>query len=304
MAINLAHILHPGRNIKIVGMDGGKIEHFWTKDMLENPKKYNQDSLANLDYSKINDHNACLWWKDGSKTVDDFFKNKEVGVFNCNEESYYVEEGVMDYKPILKSRPKQEKKKKKNFDQNSYEGVSCQQADGFKKVFAPFLERIEPERIIEIGTGSGGFTMFLQDSLDRFGSFARIWSYDINCPKSYERIEDRGVSLVQGNIFKGNGIELLQSLINADGTTLVLCDGGNKKKEFNTLSKFLKVGDLIMAHDYIDTKDNFLKNYKNKIWNWREIGDEDIAEACEENNLKEYDKKIFDTIVWTCRVRV
>jgi hypothetical protein len=31
-----------------------------------------------------------------------------------------------------------------------------------------------------------------------------------------------------------------------------------------------------MAHDYVDTKENFLENYKDKIWNWREIGDDHI----------------------------
>jgi cephalosporin hydroxylase len=190
------------------------------------------------------------------------------------------------------------------FDCNSYEGVLCQQAKGFEEIFPAFLKRIKPERIIEIGTGSGGFTMFLQDSLDRFGSFANIWSYDINIPRDYEKIEDRGVRLCQCDVFKDDQIELMESLISSEGTTLLLCDGGNKKGEFNLFSKSLKVGDIIMAHDYVDTKDNFLKNYKNKIWDWREIGDEDIAEACKENNLKEYDKKIFDTIVWVCRVRV
>ena len=82
-----------------------------------------------------------------------------------------------------------------------------------------------------------------------------------------------------------------------------MCDGGSKINEFNLLSKYLKSGDIIMAHDYVDTKENFLKNYKNKIWNLREIGDEHIKNTCEKYNLKSYMKETFDKVVWVCKIK-
>lgn len=50
---------------------------------------------------------------------------------------------------------------------------------------------------------------------------------------------------------------MVESFIKREGTTLILCDGGSKINEFNILSKYLKSGDIIMAHDYVDTKENF-----------------------------------------------
>jgi len=58
-----------------------------------------------------------------------------------------------------------------------------------------------------------------------------------------------------------------------------------------------------MAHDYVDTKENFLENYRDKIWNWREIGEEDIKETCEKYNLKSFMKETFDKVVWVCKIK-
>ena len=65
----------------------------------------------------------------------------------------------------------------------------------------------------------------------------------------------------------------------------------------------MKVGDIIMAHDYVDTKENFIENYKNKIWNWREIGDEHIDSTCDRYNLVNYMKETFDPAVWVCKIK-
>jgi hypothetical protein len=56
-----------------------------------------------------------------------------------------------------------------------------------------------------------------------------------------------------------------------------------------------------MAHDYVDTIENFESNFRDKIWNWCEIKDSDISEACEKNNLTPYNKENFDKVVWVCR---
>ena len=42
------------------------------------------------------------------------------------------------------------------------------------------------------------------------------------------------------------------------------------------------------------------KVYK-KIWNWHEICDNDINDACERYNLKSYNKEIFDNVAWVCK---
>jgi len=101
MAINLAYIIYPNKNIKVIGMDGGLMTHFWCKDMIENPKHYNADSGQNLDHSVKNNHQVCNWWPNGSKIVNSFFKDKKVNVYNCNKESWFVENKLMNYRSIL-----------------------------------------------------------------------------------------------------------------------------------------------------------------------------------------------------------
>jgi hypothetical protein len=37
------------------------------------------------------------------------------------------------------------------------------------------------------------------------------------------------------------------------------------------------------------------------IWNWHEISDADIEEACIKNNLDTFHKNMFDKVVWVCK---
>ena len=52
-------------------------------------------------------------------------------------------------------------------------------------------------------------------------------------------------------------INLIKTNIQKEGKTLLFCDGGDKKCEFNTFSPFLKDGDFIMLHDYAHDKEFF-----------------------------------------------
>lgn len=176
-----------------------------------------------------------------------------------------------------------------------YRGVYAQQVEGAFRAFDKLFAAVKPVRVLEIGTAGGGFTTMLKDGLPD----AEIVSYDIAERPVYASLRERGVKVVIQDFFTVP--DLMKNFIQAPGLTLVLCDGGNKIKEFKTIAPFLKKGDIIMAHDYIDTDENFRANYLDKIWNWREIGDEDIATACVENGLKPFMKATFDPVVWVCR---
>lgn len=56
-----------------------------------------------------------------------------------------------------------------------------------------------------------------------------------------------------------------------------------------------------MAHDYVANKEEFDKNYYNKIWNWMEIQDSDIQQVSEEQNLINYNQENFSKVVWVCK---
>jgi len=182
--------------------------------------------------------------------------------------------------------------------------------NAFKKLF---LET-QPTRILEIGTSSGGLTLLLQDLLDELNlQNTEILTYDINPDHSTYWLRERinngaNINFQIKNIFN----QAYDALINENeprefiqkmGVTIVLCDGGSKINEFNILSKYLKVGDIIMAHDYSSTTEYFEKNIKNKIWNWMEIKDSDIAAACDKYNLHSFLQDIFQDVVWVCKIK-
>lgn len=173
--------------------------------------------------------------------------------------------------------------------------------------FALLLEQIRPSQIFEVGTAGGGTIMCIREHLDSIGlESTEIMSFEVREQKWYPKMRECGINVIIDNIFsksyrKLDKPDVAKNFIQKEGTTLVLCDGGSKINEFNLLSDFLKMGDIIMAHDYIDTRENFLQNYKDKIWNWREIGDEHIDPPSERNGLTPFLKEVFDPAVWACR---
>jgi len=190
---------------------------------------------------------------------------------------------------------------------SSYLNHAAQQHHDAFGVFYDFLKENKPARILEIGTALGGFTQFLNIALKDLNIPAKILTYDIHRMTWYTELIENGIDVRVENVFGENFESVNQEVIDfikGDGITIVLCDGGYKKGEFNLLSNYIKPGDYILAHDYIDTNENFENNYKDKIWNWHEISDEAIKDACERNGLVPHNKEIFDKVVWVCRKKV
>jgi hypothetical protein len=162
---------------------------------------------------------------------------------------------------------------------------------------------------LEIGTAGGGTIQFIRDYLDEIGlSDTKIMTFELKEHKWFGDMRKTGINIVIENIFTYSYRELdkpeyVVDYINEYGPTLILCDGGSKINEFKILSPYLKVGDVIMAHDYVDTNENFLLNYRDKIWNWREIGDEHIIESCEKHNLKPFLQEDFNNAAWVCKIK-
>lgn len=187
--------------------------------------------------------------------------------------------------------------------------LTMQQKPEVSGAFEKLLKEIKPKQIVEIGAAGGGTTLSIRETLDEIGlEKTDIKSFEVKEHKWFTEMRKRNIEIIVENIFSHSykeieKPEMVESFIKREGTTLILCDGGSKINEFNLLSKYLKSGDIIMAHDYVDTNENFLKNYKNKIWNWREIGDEHIKNTCEKYNLKSYMKETFDKVVWVCKIK-
>jgi predicted O-methyltransferase YrrM len=146
-----------------------------------------------------------------------------------------------------------------------YINLTTMQHPSVEEKILKLITTLKPTKVLEIGTSSGGLTLMLRDILDNNGlKSTRLVSYDVNDPKYLRHYLDEGVNieLKIENIFNNaydkldNGQEVID-LISSEGTTLVLCDGGSKKNEFRILSDYLKIGDVIMAHDYAPNEEYF-----------------------------------------------
>lgn len=191
-----------------------------------------------------------------------------------------------------------------------YSNLFIAQHQDIELTFTNLFNTIKPSRILEIGTLHGGLTLLLRDILDRLSLLeTNITTYDIHNQEFLKPLAiNKNINIITKNLFNNfyrdfNSIHTkneAQTYIKQDGRTIVLCDGGCKICEFNLLSSLLKVGDIIMAHDYAPNTEYFEKNMKDKIWNWCEIQDCNISEACKSNSLYPFMKEEFLNVAWAC----
>ena len=174
-----------------------------------------------------------------------------------------------------------------------YKGIFTQQNKNFYPAFEKLIAQENIVRVLEIGTATGGFIRAVRDLTD-----AEIITYDVLETKHKTSLEENNISVNVKSVFED--YENVEDYISGKGQVLVLCDGGNKIKEFDVFSKLLKSGDIIMAHDYSRDEELYQAYIKNHVWRWCEIQYKDIAMAVETNNLEPVLTEEFQEAVWTC----
>ena len=190
-----------------------------------------------------------------------------------------------------------------------YENLIISQHESVGSVFDKLIKQIKPKRILEIGTADGGLTLMLRHLLNDNGlNNSIIRTYDILEQTNLKNKNVDGIDIITKSPFNYPYSDLaypdeIKEFVRSEGTTLVLCDGGFKINEFILMSQFLKVNDVIMAHDYAHDSDVFKKEIENKIWNWHEIQYSDISNVCEINNLESYMIDEFKQVVWVCKMK-
>jgi cephalosporin hydroxylase len=191
-----------------------------------------------------------------------------------------------------------------------YKGYTAQQVDDFYPTIKKFLEEVRPARILEIGTAGGGFILAVRDILNEMGlTNVPVKTFDVVESPYYKGLRSHNVEVNIENVFDQPYLNLVKPerivpYIQEEGTTVVFCDGGHKIGEFNSIAPHIKTGDFILAHDYIDTWDNFQTNYRNKIWDWCEVEEKYIEKTSIEQGLEFYNKEEFDKIVWVCKKKI
>ena len=151
-----------------------------------------------------------------------------------------------------------------------------------------------------------GFTQFLDLCIQELQLDTKLISFEIRGQAWHEEMISSGLDIRIQNIFNDDysSVEpFIVDFIQQEGLTLVLCDGGDKVREFSLLSKFLKTNDIIMAHDYAPNREYFEEHYREKIWNWMEIQDCDINQTCEEQQLIPFNMEKFGNVAWVCRIK-
>jgi hypothetical protein len=192
----------------------------------------------------------------------------------------------------------------------SYNDVLTMQHRDVFGVFRKLLQILRPKKIIEIGTSHGGLTLFLRDYLNTIGlEDSKIRTFDVNKFPSHPILFQSNIEIIYENIFDSTYSfickpEFLLDFLDPLGNNLVLCDGGNKIREFNLIAPLLYDKDIIMAHDYAPTMEYFQKEIMNKEWSWIEITEKDVQDCCVRHNLKDCMTKDFLKVVWLCKQKI
>jgi hypothetical protein len=148
-------------------------------------------------------------------------------------------------------------------------------------------------QIIEIGVRNGGFSLYLRNLFPE----AQIDSWEIQPWEERDQLlKENNITIHLEDCFQST---TLIDMLEVVGRPLVLlCDGGNKPKEFNTFAPCIQVGSLIMAHDYVSNgRLDFTK------WEWMEIQESDIVGSCEQYNLKPFYTEEFESAFWLSRIK-
>ena len=189
----------------------------------------------------------------------------------------------------------------------AYRGTTTLQHENIAIPLKKLFETVNPCQVLEIGTSYGGLTLLLRDLLDEVGLVnSDLRSYDVLETDRYwlkNAIENGAkIDFRVKNIFNHMYDQVVEEVeltdfIHRDGCTIILCDGGSKKNEFNILSKYLRSGDIIMAHDYSPNPEYFEQYIRNEVWNWHEIQDSDIKDTVDQYNLEPFMQEDFQQVV-------
>jgi len=128
------------------------------------------------------------------------------------------------------------------------------------------LNAVKFSNIIELGTGYGSTAILMGVHSHMTG--AKVFTYDdkptvtAEVQKLYDAI---GVEFEVIDIFENE--KKIADLITRPGRTLLYCDNGNKNKELQMWSYYLKPGDVALVHDYPEETFQTILDEVSKLYN-------------------------------------
>lgn len=157
-------------------------------------------------------------------------------------------------------------------DNFMYRDLPAIQVWGVMDAFTELSKTHKFKYIVEFGTDYGGLTNALADNPISDG--AQIHTYDINTAKFKNYHPDKIIFHhldIYNNWNKIANSDFFENSIKKDEYILFLCDGGDKKHEYEKVKDMLAIGDCIMVHDYFPNQEAFAA--ANGRWNWWEFDD-------------------------------
>ena len=170
-----------------------------------------------------------------------------------------------------------------------YKNIRTKQMMGITNVFDEFFIKEQFDTVIELGTGNGGFTLYIAEKCNEMK--ADFYTFDIR--KIINSASLKKLKQLGGTFFKEdtNETDRVKDFIKDSGRVLILNDG-DKFTSFTLYGPMLKAGDYMFIHDYYDKK----KSIFDGLATWS-----DFENGIEEFNLiiSSY-TKLFKNYLWMC----
>jgi cephalosporin hydroxylase len=177
----------------------------------------------------------------------------------------------------------------KKEDRMIYQNIHTKQMKGVTKAFDQFFIKEQFDTVIELGTGNGGFTLYIAEKCNEMK--ANFYTFDIRqiiSSASLKKLKQFG-----GTFFKEdtNKTDRIKNFIKDDGRILILNDG-DKINSFNIYCHLLKLDDYMFIHDYYYK----IPSIFDGVGTWEDF----------ENGLVTYNlsvsnyTKMFEKYLWMC----
>ncbi len=122
----------------------------------------------------------------------------------------------------------------------SFAGVKAAQILADYWLWEAVLNDGEYNGIVELGTGAGGFSLWLSAQAEARGLFFR--TYDIHEPNT------QVPGFCRLDIYAH--AESIGEHLGKYDPVILFCDGGNKPRELKTFSRYVTADSLIVVHDW------------------------------------------------------
>lgn len=150
----------------------------------------------------------------------------------------------------------------------------------------------QPAMVIEIGTCKGGLSNLLSSCTAQYGG--EFHTMDIRSGGQENQYPLYGNATFHlWNCFEH--VEDIAELIRMSGLCFLLCDGGDKPREFNTFSPIIKSGDVIAAHDFCDET---IPSFSPEFWGCFETPLSKLNDAIKTFHLKKFEPEWFTYSAW------